>query len=887
MIKEKDVNRSNDNIIKILTKKNNISNEDFRNYILHLLNNKNKPHNQDQNNQDFCYRNYLYKSFLSKKLANSNYSLSSSSSINKYDKIQTFTETNNSYHNNIINSNLPKLTRNTNLPNKKLIPNNIKINLQSTSINCKKIERSENNLSIPSIKYNSLYYFFKKKEEKNKKNYDISLKELEIDFYKRYCLTKNVYEKLFENADKLRKNNLNNVDVDILKEDNFILLREKLKHKSKNNNINSLRSFNKSDENLASSPNDKNNCNKYNTYNKNCPNDIRTNNFFNNKKFKINIDKLKLNDANKNINIIDTNTMTKSYEKFRRKSINDFKNINYSKTNSFQYFRFKMKLYGNKTPKFSYISLIYKPKVQYKSYSEILKDYSLNKMINYSFLENNILNSDDIYYYSVIGKSYRNQFKEYFSHRLNWKLFNKNDNINNDITINFHWKYYSNKVRYNNYKYENQPRKKLKVINLFERNFEIGNKKNMFVNLINYCDKININVFEIVPLTILINNTKLLEINLTSLKEIIEFVEINYKNNNDLITNRKYNEHFWFDINYANISKQYIYINKNFLSDKNYWIIKPADLYQGLGVEIFNTYDEIQKYCKTIFRGFDKTIIPDFLTLDPDNSPNNLNLKKNNLNLDDIQESDDEKDICIENIKKNKKKANLPRMYSSNIIIIQKYLDNPLLYNGRKFDIRCYVLVDSNLNLFFCREGHLKGSSELYNLNNTNKFIHVTNHSLQKKSNKFEIYETGNEMSYIDFKNFMIKEKIPLEKFEKMINDMKFLIQVSFKAVGDKLLKKENVLCFEIFGYDFILDNEFKPWILEINNNPGLGISSPVIAKLIPRMLDDAFRITIDKIFNTKYDKICFDNNGKYKSKYHLDGFNDEENVFEFLCNIK
>ena len=116
---------------------------------------------------------------------------------------------------------------------------------------------------------------------------------------------------------------------------------------------------------------------------------------------------------------------------------------------------------------------------------------------------------------------------------------------------------------------------------------------------------------------------------------------------------------------------------------------------------------------------------------------------------------------------------------------------------------------------------------------------------------------------------------------------MKNLTKITFKSVGEKLMKMSPVLCFEIFGYDFILDNDFKPWILEINNNPGLGISSPVILKLVPRMLDDAFRLTIDKIFETKYSSECIDENGKYKSKYQLDGFTDEENVFEFLCNIK
>ena len=106
------------------------------------------------------------------------------------------------------------------------------------------------------------------------------------------------------------------------------------------------------------------------------------------------------------------------------------------------------------------------------------------------------------------------------------------------------------------------------------------------------------------------------------------------------------------------------------------------------------------------------------------------------------------------------------------------------------------------------------------------------------------------------------------------------------KAVGKKLLRTNPVLSFEIFGYDFIIDNEFNPWLLEINNNPGLAISSSVIEKIIPRMLDDAFRLTIDKVFNTIYDKTCIIN-GNYISKYKLDGLSDNDNIFEFLCNIK
>jgi tubulin--tyrosine ligase/tubulin polyglutamylase TTLL9 len=189
--------------------------------------------------------------------------------------------------------------------------------------------------------------------------------------------------------------------------------------------------------------------------------------------------------------------------------------------------------------------------------------------------------------------------------------------------------------------------------------------------------------------------------------------------------------------------------------------------------------------------------------------------------------------------------------------------------------------------VFYCREGHLKGSSEIYDINVTDKFVHITNHSLQKMSENFEKFECGNEMSYQDFKNYLQSEGITLDKFDMLVQQMKYLIEVSMNAVGKKLLNNEKVLCFEIFGYDFIVDNMFKPWILEINSNPGLGISSPVIAKLVPRMIDDAFRLTIDKVFETVYDDTVIDKESKlYKSKYALDGFSDDENIFEFICNI-
>ena len=499
------------------------------------------------------------------------------------------------------------------------------------------------------------------------------------------------------------------------------------------------------------------------------------------------------------------------------------------------------------------------------------------KIINYSINSNIILNNQTQYFFYYINKMYRNQLIDYMAHRINWKFIDYNNiskiKINNEelkVNINFEWKYFSNRLNYKNYKFEpNIPIKKLRMINLFEKNYEIGNKKNMFLNLISYCDKIKYNIFEIVPFTLIISYKKDLVFAMKCLKELIEFIDKNKNNNNhdDIISDKKYNEYFWYDKNYEKISNQIIYINKNFISEKNYWIIKPTDLYQGKYIEICNTYDDIYRICINMFKGVNEN-----LTKEEDEEEDNQNNDNSNPNKQQ---------------KNTLKKSLYSKMYCCNDIIIQKYLDNPLLYKKRKFDIRCFVLLDSNLNLFYCKEGHLKGSSELYNVKSQNKFIHITNYSFQKKSSKFQKYEEGNEISYNDFKLFLEEENIPLKKFDLMIEQIKFLIKVSFKSVSKKLYKLNNVLCFELFGYDFIIDNDFKPWILEINNNPGLCISSPVIKKIIPRMMDDAFRLTIDKVFETKYSDDCIDENGNYKSRFPIEGYSNDENIFEFLCNIK
>jgi len=68
-------------------------------------------------------------------------------------------------------------------------------------------------------------------------------------------------------------------------------------------------------------------------------------------------------------------------------------------------------------------------------------------------------------------------------------------------------------------------------------------------------------------------------------------------------------------------------------------------------------------------------------------------------------------------------------------------------------------------------------------------------------------------------------------------------------SVAEKLNKKNRDYCFEVLGYDIMVDENFKVWLIEINKNTGLVYSSPIIKMLLPRMVDDSFKLTIDKIF--------------------------------------
>lgn len=48
-------------------------------------------------------------------------------------------------------------------------------------------------------------------------------------------------------------------------------------------------------------------------------------------------------------------------------------------------------------------------------------------------------------------------------------------------------------------------------------------------------------------------------------------------------------------------------------------------------------------------------------------------------------------------------------------------------------------------------------------------------------------------------------------------------------------------MCFQILGFDVMIDKNFKPWLIEVNQSPSFATDSPLDYKTKKAVLADAF----------------------------------------------
>ena len=203
-----------------------------------------------------------------------------------------------------------------------------------------------------------------------------------------------------------------------------------------------------------------------------------------------------------------------------------------------------------------------------------------------------------------------------------------------------------------------------------------------------------------------------------------------------------------------------------------------------------------------------------------DSVSNKYILNKNNLWLYKPNNKDKGKGIKIlSNFKKiSNKKA-----------IITKYISNPFLINGKKFDIRLYVLITSfnPLKIYLNKEGLIRIASEQFSLSLSqlnNPFIHLTNLAINEKNKNFIKNDLNsfeaNDWSFSLFKQYLKNHNINFEKIYEKIKDIiikSFLLNEQFYINQFEKLELIDKKIFQLFGFDIMLDNNLKPYLIEIN----------------------------------------------------------------------
>uniref|UniRef100_A0A3B4E2X5 Tubulin tyrosine ligase-like family, member 7 n=1 Tax=Pygocentrus nattereri TaxID=42514 RepID=A0A3B4E2X5_PYGNA len=188
---------------------------------------------------------------------------------------------------------------------------------------------------------------------------------------------------------------------------------------------------------------------------------------------------------------------------------------------------------------------------------------------------------------------------------------------------------------------------------------------------------------------------------------------------------------------------------------------------------------------------------------------------------------------------------NCEKLPAQDHFIVQEYLDKPFLMEGYKFDLRIYILVTScdPLRIFLYNDGLVRMGTEKYhtpNESNLNQlYMHLTNYSVNKHNENFERDETvdkGSKRSIGWFTEFLRCNDYDVAKFWGDVSELvvKTLIVAephvlhAYRMCRPGQPPGSDSVCFEVLGFDIILDRKLKPWLLEINRAPSFGTDQKI-----------------------------------------------------------
>lgn len=180
--------------------------------------------------------------------------------------------------------------------------------------------------------------------------------------------------------------------------------------------------------------------------------------------------------------------------------------------------------------------------------------------------------------------------------------------------------------------------------------------------------------------------------------------------------------------------------------------------------------------------------------------------------------------------------------------IISRYISDPLLVGGKKFDMRLYVLVTSYrpLKVYLYRGGFCRFCVEQYSSDVAeidNIFVHLTNVAIQKQAEDYN-EQHGGKWAINDLFLF-IEGTQGRAASDKLAADMEQVIVHSLKAVQGVIINDRH--SFEMYGFDILLDKDLRPWLLEVNASPSLSTTTEDDRLLKLRLINDVLNIVLQE----------------------------------------
>ncbi|CAH8526415.1 unnamed protein product [Schistosoma guineensis] len=175
----------------------------------------------------------------------------------------------------------------------------------------------------------------------------------------------------------------------------------------------------------------------------------------------------------------------------------------------------------------------------------------------------------------------------------------------------------------------------------------------------------------------------------------------------------------------------------------------------------------------------------------------------------------------------------LPETY-----VVSRYITNPYLLCGRKFDLRIYVLVTSfnPLKVWVYRDGFARFSNTRFSLDSIDdQYIHLTNIAVQKTAPDYDA-EKGCKWSIGCLRRHLLSI-YGYKKVAELFHQVDIIFIGSLLSVQKIIINDKR--CFELYGYDILLDDNLRPWLLEINACPSLTASSKEDYTLKTNLLND------------------------------------------------